>query len=804
MSSTFKVFKETDFLSRLLTANPYTAEGKSILNGLGIDFKTEDFFKHEVYAKPFFIKDESDTTECTRNIIDNDDEELPDKEDYIFIADDHSLSINSLYKMYSNFYDSFNNLNEFPLLFIRGGSGTGKSTYMYGLIYELTQKNLNVLHTELTLEKYTDRKTYYGVELPEIKDNTISRFIRIVFLKIFNIINKLVNQQNYGCINAAYECYKNTFMSCSCENPVNIAFFKALHIPEPCEVDIVKYNKKMIEEVITIFSNNSNIFILSNLLLLLVELCYCLNPSKFNLISFDGIEYLINRTYHIYDAEINDIISSFYDMKRAASDLFEECKLNFADNFKIVLAVRNTTIEYCIRREQEDIRDSKMSVDVTNWYRLEDIYENRIKYFSEQKYICEKNLENIKDIVDIVIKDVRKGKKRANGAMDMLERMYNFDKRSLQSNLLSAVSQIVLGSENGIIQRKFKELYNDKGPLPYNSNQQGYRFRYLCRRAIIRILLNRINSENHGTFFDGIYFSDLGEECMPSSYMRKMLIFLMHNQVEENKIKDNYMPFNSVFDAIARPRNNAIITDTTLEQITSLIYKLSDYKLHDSAWQQLISIKFNYNDKTVLSDENKFVAKIKELYHNNDLCNENFGIKLNYAGAFLAYIQSDFEFFACRCQNSRVPLIFSNDINYILSLIKEVYKKAVKCIKMVIENEKDIFGNYKEMHSPEAKYLYKDFASNPNNRLIPHPKRIINNHMMYLEHYRCFVKEVSDVFSLEEKSKLLPIIDETINKYKKLYNDLVDGYGSPGSDLAGEMYLKDYYNTPYLWKSNKI
>lgn len=803
MQFALEIYKEIDFLSRLLTSNPYTAEGKSILNGLKVELTIEDFFEKEVYAKPFFLDDGSDDIKETYHAEDADEEDSLDGEDYIFVTDDHSISVNSMLKEYGNFHESFNNLNEFPLLFVRGGSGTGKSTYMYSLIHELLKSNCDVLHTELTLEKYTERPFYYGISLPEMPDDTISKFIRIVFTKIFSIIDDKIKKYDNNQMSAVFDCYQKTFMSCSDENPINIAVFKAFCGIKYQKLDYVKHNQKVVEEGIKFFSGSSNRVNLRDLLLLLFELCYCLNPSNFNLISFDGIEYLINRTYHIYDSDINDILWAFYEVKRSAEGLFSECNLCFAEKFKIVLAIRNTTINYCNRREQEDIRDSNISVDVTNWYRIEDIYEKRIKYFSDNSYIYKGDLERIKDIVDIVIKDAGRGKKRASGAMDMLERMYNFDKRSLQSNLLSAISQIVLSSEGGILKNKFIEFYKEKGPMPYN-HEHGYRFRYLCRRAIIRLLLNRIELESRGTFFDGIYFSEQGDECMPSSYMRKMLIFLMHNQVRNNRIKDEYVSFDAVIDAIARTRSNTNITDLALEQIASLIYRLSDFKLHDSAWQQLISIKFNLPDNHLLSNEKLFVSKVKKLYKDGCLDNENFGIKLNYAGAFLAYIQSDFEFFACRCKEFRVPLIFSNDIKYITSLLEEVHIKAVNCMKMVIKDEKNIFGDYKQMHSPDMKYLYKDDAYGPEGRLLPHPKRIINNHIMYLEHYKYFVNEVNDIFTPEDKKEIINKTKEIIDKYKRNYNDLVEGFGSINGDFYGAMYLKDYNDIPYLWKSEKI
>lgn len=414
------------------------------------------------------------------------------------------------------------------------------------------------------------------------------------------------------------------------------------------------------------------------------------------------------------------------------------------------------------------------------------------------------NFNKIKDIVEIVIKDSKKGRQRASGAMDMLERMYNFDKRSLQSNLLKAVSEIALGADGGILREKFIEFYNDIGPMVYNSEKNGHRFRYLCRRAIIRILLNQIEIENRRTFFDGIYFSEYGEECMQSSYMRKLLIYLIHHQVIDNKISDNYVLLDDVINAIARPNGNSEINDEMFEQIVLLIYRMSDFRLHNSAWQQLISIRVNSSDKQFFTDEKKFVEKIKHLYSEHKLAETDFGVRLNYAGAFLAYIQSDFEFFACRCKEFRVPLIFSKDVNYIKTMLDAVHSKAINCIKMVIEDERDTFGNYREMYNPEKKYLYKDCAFIDKGRLISHPKRIINNHILYLDHYRCFVSAVDGIFSAAEKTNIINKINQVINRYKSNYNELVEGFGYEGGDFYAALYLKDQYGNPYFWRSTRL
>lgn len=51
MKFEMEVYKDVDFLSRLLTSNPYTAEGKSILNGLKINLTMADFFEQK-YMHP--------------------------------------------------------------------------------------------------------------------------------------------------------------------------------------------------------------------------------------------------------------------------------------------------------------------------------------------------------------------------------------------------------------------------------------------------------------------------------------------------------------------------------------------------------------------------------------------------------------------------------------------------------------------------------------------------------------------------------------------------------------------------------
>ncbi len=109
MKNAQEIVNNADFLSRLLTSNPYTAEGKSILKGLKVNLTTSQFFEEKLYAEPFFLKDQGsdvNAADCAEE-SDEDDDDISDKEDYIFVSDDDSNFKNLIIKSYESFQNSF-------------------------------------------------------------------------------------------------------------------------------------------------------------------------------------------------------------------------------------------------------------------------------------------------------------------------------------------------------------------------------------------------------------------------------------------------------------------------------------------------------------------------------------------------------------------------------------------------------------------------------------------------------------------------------------------------------------------------
>lgn len=831
MSRVARIIRSEDFLSRIMTANPYTAEGKRILDGLkvddGLDFSMtiEDFYDplKGLYVIPFFDKSEGsivdyDVSNAEFTSVEN------DKDDYNFenfnFQDNRKQSfVSNLLREKIYFENAIKSKAEFVVLFIRGMTGSGKSTYLHKLVHDLVQAR-EYIHVPYYLDEYENRPLFYGEKLPLCGEHPNSATFSFLNLVCDHLIDEIKNilKCDKSVIDNILKNYGNSFEYCTSHRDESRAFFKlfASCNGNAKKEDVLEKGKEFSKAMLGLLDLSDIRESISEILLCLCKLLYLRQSNKRFLLTFDGVEYLIKLknkpTKHIYDADVESIMLAVLDFENKANAIFQECESSFAQHFKVVICARDTTTRYFkdanlkIRMLQENVRDMNASVNITEWYKINRIYKARLKYYQKINGV-NIFIEQYRPVVDTIMHDIETSKhRRANQIVPMIERMYNYDKRSIQRNLFEVVSQMLINSPS--VATRFIEFYNDKGPLTYGG--EGFRYRFLCRRVILRLLLNRIEREDNGEFFNEIYVSRLGIEAIPSTFARKLLIYLMYKLVKNNKIEDEYVDIRELIDNVARPRSGNFVNATVVDVIARLMYFMSDYRLHNSAWQQLISVKFNYKEiSNIPNDEIEafFVGTIRKIYKDQEFYNNHkghFGVRITYAGTFLAYMQSDYAFCACRHENSGggSPLILSNDPRYICDVIQSVYSNAVKCIKAVIENEKDLFGKYGEMYQNNGKsanYLYPDFVTG---RFIPHPKRILDNHIMYLEHYRTFASTVDNVFKSEDdRNTVIVCIKKYLDAYKRRHNELYDGYGYIENDVnilsfSGNTNLKDNEPNP--------
>ncbi|MDR2572054.1 MAG: hypothetical protein LBD23_17385 [Oscillospiraceae bacterium] len=789
-------FSDKDYFSRIMLGNPYTKEGKDVLVGLGVNMSVKDFFiNHNVYVEPFFDSKNTNDTGHTKS---------EPRKNYKFKFDDDIYEKIEARTDKINFESALKSKKEFPLLFIRGLTGSGKSTYLYACISEY-ENNDNVIHIPYSLDEHENKEGFWGVILPFNNNNAAIRFLNLAFGELTTIIENILENEDTLSIKRICDRYDSSFRNRTEETDEMIAFFNLLrlHHDKPYNRDNMNIVMKKLAELL----DEDIVKSIKNLLICTVKLLFCCYPEKHFLLSFDGIEYLINRDMHIFDSDITKVLRALIDAKNALEISFKD-NGNLVAHCKIVICLRDTTMRFFEddRRVQEIVREKNSMIDISEWYKTREIYAKRLEYYKCHYKNIYSHLVSMEDVAGVIMEDTI--------FMTKLDKMYNYDKRSLTSNLFEAIKDMLIASP--AIGARFIKYYKDWGKLvyiPYSGNPDGHRYRYLCRSAIIRVLLSRIARSNNGSFFDDIYFANIGDECVQSSYARKVLIYLTHHTFEDNRIIDNYVDVRQVINAIARPHGATIIPTGTVQEISKMLYKMGEYRVCDSPWQRLLSLKFN-NDIIIRSNdkEQAFIDTIVKLCNDDDYYNnnhKNFGVRITYAGAFFADVQSEYAFFASRAKKeiANTPLIISNDVEYICNKIHDVYNQAIKCIKFLLTDEKRMFGSYGKMYHREdderyhAKYLYLD-----GNQLIPHPKRILDNHITYLEHYESFVSNVDDAFDAQTRKSILDFVRIHIDAYKRRQAELKNGYGQKEElvgkrvmmDFSGFMDLCDNDNKPYL------
>jgi len=107
-------------------------------------------------------------------------------------------------------------------------------------------------------------------------------------------------------------------------------------------------------------------------------------------------------------------------------------------------------------------------------------------------------------------------------------------------------------------------------------------------------------------------------------------------------------------------------------------------------------------------------------------------IKLTYAGRTYAYLFTDFEYFSCRYNDNRIPLLCSGNFEQesdgeyrCIKNIITVRSNASKCIKSLIRHDGVLYAgaDHNSICDRMVNMHYND---------VPHPVRVVRQHIGYL------------------------------------------------------------------------
>jgi len=799
-------------LSDLFRANPHTDYGKKIAKEVLPDLEHNDFekiFFNYLYSDPYFDHSENKTSE----------------------------NINELNKLKEEkkcFIKLLNNDSEFPLLFIRGSAGSGKSTFLFKTMFDYKNESNKRKYNHI---KYNIEHPIYALRIEKeytICNNhnlsdALKEFEFLVFYQIVEFVSKLIDNDDDENIIKRSNFSKNYTVFCSDFNDYvsstqkEILEWIGLFCKESSEKNKNELKKLAIFNIHKLRSEDDIYISISNLLELTVMALYCTfsvndndENKEYYFLCFDGIEHFINinsKSYPLYCVDVEEIVRSIYQFSQNITNeisVLSKSNIDFNNWFKIIITLRDTTERYLPREIYNLQNFNPSSVDVTQWYRFNDIFKKKLLYFRDTIKVKDKLLS----LIDIIISD-KAGIQPGNSIIEMLEKMYNSDKRNLITSLIEAL-EVIYTKRTGVNPVGFIQLWDEK---------EGSR--YLFRQAIIRLILNKIRdiriSEdyNQGLLYEMYFLNTKDHNHIANKYARKIILFLMSQLYDGTKIKNEYVSFKSLVNGVFTEQQQGAWKqgekNETTRAFARVLFLMGNYKLLNSYWQQLVVIKFNGVTTDETFDERNLEKKLIECYKNS-YNEEDFGVKITYSGCFLADIQPDFEFFACRIKNkhySEFPLILSDDTNYICSVIKYVYIDCVKCIRSIVESEHISFTKFSDMYRKEGCLYVSDYRVE-NKQKQTHPYRIIESHINYLNEYKHCINldkgRKNKIFTRIDTEKIISTVNEYLGYYRNLITQLREGYGGEkdireidgenifynlAADDDGSPHLKDRHGIPY-------
>jgi len=778
----------------ILLAEPLTLKGQNILTILGKNL-TEDVFLEKVYVEPFTFYNR------------NQDEIINEKIESDYLEDlEYTQEVEKNYLIQSklNFESRFDKLTD-PLFMIKGEAGSGKTTYIHKL-RELVSEKMYFHFCDFETTRRTISLLGIPFDFKEKFNSNVWKYVSIIVEHIIDILkieNAKDSQFHREFIYNITNIYKDNF--CILQGKHTIVdtddirdFFILLGKYGESQIEYVEFA----EELCNAFKNKFNQFeskhnhlgAVSYITTIMIRLFFCLFKitKKKQICVIDNIEYFVpfDEEHPIQECELQIIFDGIIKSISEIRPLLRELKnihSNFENFYAFVLVTRPTSISLVESQHYVDFNKDSI-INISTWYCAEDIYNNKIKFFKDEINNIQNSIyfETYANIIgDLSIYNW--------GLHDMISKMYNCNYRRIAEDVISAISKI---PENYL--NYFNNQWQISAKIPY--------LKHLCRKFIFRILINHIQRTK---YFDKLMVEKRDatsrkkylEDNESSSYARKIATTLYRVSINKSNNNDNdYVSFPEIIEAVLQvPYLPKTINGTVIEQLASILYLMNETRNEKTNWAPLITIKFDieqtYNKKN-LSEEMKKEWNIyknsKDKRHPSFL---KYGVKINSAGAFFAKMVPDFEYFACRYAPEYPALFILQNLRHsekaknsydCIDLIKIVKENAFLCIDEVIGRDRNFFksvvydtkktSNFEPLYNSTSpyKWLYKEKGRK--NKLIPHPIRILNHHIGYIEHYLEYICNLpTESFEKnDDKDKIIRAIKNELYSYKNKRKDVIE------------------------------
>ena len=782
----------------VLLADPLTTKGKGALTSLGIKISELEYL-NDFYIEPFTL--------YNRALEEALDEHADPDMKYV-----NKVELNTLISKKDSFETRLKQLVD-SLFVIKGGAGSGKTTY----VHHLQQECDNIKFYFCDFEQSRKAISLFGIpyDFKEKYDNNVWKFISNISAQITlilfddEIISKFGNHKEY--IKKIYNIYTQYFSIL--KGPKTVVdeenmweFFSVLHdyVNEDYtysqlqfrlkELVVNKFNefedKKLHKEAVTYICG------------IIIRVLFCLSKASENMgikkkyvCVIDNIEYFVpfDETHPIQECELQLILDGVYDSVtriRPIINTWKELFDRYNTFFGFLLVTRDTSVSLADYRHYDDFM-KESEINISTWFCADDIYEKKAKHF---EHLLEELKENQFYIAyNNIIGDMS----QYNWGMhDFICKMYNYNFRRIVFDVVNALSK---QPESDIVyfNSKWKQCLE-------NPNLQATK--HLCRKFVFRMLLNSIQETN---YFDDLLVEKRNASLRrrstkkeESSYARKIATTLHRINLEEHLQNNNgFVDFPRIIKAVLKPPYIERPSKKQIVDLASILYLMNETRNEKTNWSPLIMIKFDselvYNKENLAS---KMIEQWNAYINNNhqDANFEKYGVRITFAGSFFAKMVPDFEYFACRFAPDYPALMVRENLKscksksgkpsyQCLELIRTVRDNAFQCIDEIIERDSDFFkciegaskstNRFSPLYDRSSLYKWIYVSDKKNNSLISHPIRILNHQIGYLQHFREYVNELpEEQLASSDKENILLKLESEIRKYSNKSQSVVEKY----------------------------
>jgi len=549
------------------------------------------------------------------------------------------------------------------------------------------------------------------------------------------------------------------------------------------------------------------------------------NQKNFYFFCIDGIETYIklgNDCAFFGCADVRNIIGAIYasvQQMRKSESFLKQLSNNeddFESWFKIIITLRDTTVQYLpiemLNAQSTLIEDQ--SIDVTNWYHINDVMDKKIKAFTD----LFKSRTREKDILAMLITDNRSNNKLLGTPLiDELELMHNFNKRDIIESLSYAVREIKATKSKKMDSARFVQLWKELEES-----------KYLLRTAVIAIIFDKfkglpISKNTDKSYYQELYFNHLPSDHTAKTYSRKILLFLLS--------KNEYVGFKDLIKAVFIDERELVAwknpdeesSKAVINNFARTIFVMSNKDILRHHWSPLVELNIGYQNEAYNISEstmiNLLADKLTTSFNSNSI--EDNKLKITATGRFVADFNPSYEFFACNINHHStvhyLPLVLLNDLDEIKKIMKHVFISSVQLIRETIEQEYKVFDNFSDLYANKA-YTYPSFDSEKTN-LLSYPYRIIENNINYLNSYIKFLRQDEKrkvkLFTDCARTSIEAVVEEYRKEYLGFIKALNSGDGGEirreghvilnlGADVANDNkpHLKDRHYHPYGYGSH--